>query len=96
MSDSATPKATMDATSEIFRLCLLQLGKLKLPITPVYYALIYFYISGDDLDLNDQLQPLIDAPALWTEERANELFNQYICIHTSSEANMNIPDQSGH
>ncbi len=93
MSDSATPKAVMDSTSEIFRLCLLQLGKLKLPITPVNYALIYFYISGDDLDLNDQLQPLIDDPSQWNSERASELFDRYICIQASSEANKKMREE---
>lgn len=83
----------MDSSSEIFRLSLLQLGKLKLPLTPVNYALIYFYHSGDDLDLNEALEPLLAEPSKWNDEKALELFDRYVCAQSSSEANRKLREE---
>lgn len=67
---------TAESSAELFRLSLTRLGKLKLPINPVNYALIYFYLSGTDLDLNERLDTLFEN---WTDDEAVELFNRYIC-----------------
>lgn len=83
----------MDSTSELFRLSLAKLGQLKLPVNPVNYALIYFYTSGDDLDLNDVLQPLVDDPSLWTDQQASEIFNRFVCAPNGTASNQELRDE---
>ena len=71
---------TADETvAELFRLSLSRLGQLNIPVTPVNYALVYFYMSGEDQLLNEQLDSLFQFPAHWSNEQANNLFNTYIC-----------------
>ncbi len=65
--------------AELFRLSLAKLGEFNLPVTPLNYALIYFYLSGDDLSFNDELDKLLNNIDAWTEDKANQLFNRYIC-----------------
>ncbi len=79
MSSVNFSKQSDDSAAESFRLSLNKLGKLKLSITPVNYALIYFYISGNDLALNSKLDVLFENSEQWNDDEAFKLFNQYIC-----------------
>ncbi len=80
MSDSPThQQQSDDSAAELFRLSLSHLGKYRLSITPVNYALIYFYLSGDDLSLNEKLDELFKNIEKWTDEKAKKLFDRYIC-----------------
>ncbi len=77
-------EAIMDANlaetaAEYLRLSLAKLGKLKLAITPVNYALVYFYVSGDDLELNARLDEMFADTSKWSDKQASELFSRYIC-----------------
>ncbi len=71
--------------AEYFRLSLAKLGKLKLPVTPVNYALVYFYISGEDVGLNSRLDEMFADTSQWTDKQASELFSQYICTDCDSK-----------
>lgn len=82
MSKSKTINESTDSSAEIFRLCLSKLGKYKLAITPINYALFYFYLSGNDLDLNERIDNLLKQPQSWNDEVAEALFNRYICQFT--------------
>jgi len=80
MSDSPTNQLQSDeSAAELFRLSLSRLGKYRLSITPVNYTLMYFYLSGDDLSLNEKLDELFYDIEKWTDEKAKKLFNRYIC-----------------
>lgn len=79
MSDSESIENSIDLIAEHFRLSLAKLSQLKLPFTPTNYALIYYYISGVDTELNARLDELIEDVDNWTDEAALELFTQYVC-----------------
>ncbi len=76
---STTITASTESAAEYLRLCLAKLGQLKLPITPVNYGLLYFYVAGEDLELNSRLDELIENIDQWSDEEANELFTKYVC-----------------
>ncbi|MBT3204690.1 MAG: GGDEF domain-containing protein [Gammaproteobacteria bacterium] len=78
-NSSKIDKKTNDSAAELFRLSLTRLGKLRLSITPVNYSLIYFYLSGDNLALNEKLDELFLDIEKWNDEKAEKLFNRYIC-----------------
>jgi len=79
MSETIVDVNTAETAAEYLRLSLAKLGKLKLAITPVNYALVYFYVSGDDLELNARLDEMFADTSKWSDEQATELFSQYIC-----------------
>ena len=79
MSEATLQANPPETAAEYLRLSLAKLGKLKLAITPVNYALVYFYISGEDLELNARLDEMFADSDNWSEEQASELFSQYIC-----------------
>ena len=80
MSDSPTNQLqSADSAAELFRLSLSRLGKYRLSITPVNYTLMYFYLSGDDLSLNEKLDELFNNIEKWTDKKAQKLFDRYIC-----------------
>jgi len=74
--------SSADSAAEYFRLSLAKLGKLKLPVTPVNYALVYYYVSGEDVELNARLDEMFADTRQWTDEQASELFSQYISTGT--------------
>lgn len=78
-TQNKSPKTTPETVAENLRLCLAKLGQLSLPVTPVNYALIYFYVSGDDVELNTRLDELFVDSDNWSDEQASGLFSQYIC-----------------
>lgn len=78
-TQSNSSKNTPESVAENLRLCLAKLGQLSLAVTPVNYALIYFYVSGDDVELNRRLDELFVDSDNWSDEQASELFSQYIC-----------------
>ncbi len=71
--------ALHDTSAEYLRLCLAKLGQYSLPITPINYALVYFYVSGEDVELITRLDELFADTDKWSDEQAKELFSQYIC-----------------
>ena len=74
---SLKPKSS-DTAAEYFRLSLAKIGQLKLAITPINYALVYYYISGDDLELNSRLDELFANIENWSDDEAKSLFSQFI------------------
>lgn len=79
VTNSKPADTTHETAAEYLRLCLAKLGQLKLPITPVNYALVYFYVSGEDVELNTRLDELFVDSDKWSDEQARELFAQYVC-----------------
>lgn len=78
MGSTATSQSS-ESVAEIFRLSLAKLGQLKLPVTPINYALIYSYFSGENFDLNNKLDGIFDEKGEWSDTEARELFDTYIC-----------------
>ncbi len=78
MTDPA-PKIKTESAAENLRLALSLMGKHGLPPTPVNYALMYFYVSGEDLDLNEKIDELLESRKGLTPEAAEELFSCHIC-----------------
>jgi diguanylate cyclase len=72
-----------DKTAEYFRLSLAKLGQLKIPITPVNYTVIFYYICGNDLELNLQMDDLFADIDNWSDDRANALFSKFVSLGTS-------------
>lgn len=72
-----------DTAGELFRLSLAKLGQLKISITPINYALVYYYISGDDLDLNSRLDVLFADTDSWSDDEAEALFSKFISPNNS-------------
>lgn len=79
MPEPATDVDPIAKSLEFFRLALSKLSQSKLAITPVNYALVYFYVAGNDLSLNKRLDVLFKNTEQWNDEAANTLFNRYIC-----------------
>ncbi len=75
------PAKKMDNANaaENLRLALAQMGKHSIPPTPINYCLIYFYVTGEDLDLNDKIDELLESRKGWTDEAAKELFECHVC-----------------
>lgn len=97
MSDSNFDAESIDSSGELLRLSLARLSKLKLPITPVNYALIYFYFSGEDTSLNEEIDELFEQQSkntnVWTEEIAQKLFDQYICKPSSEVGDKDLREE---
>lgn len=68
-----------ESAAEYLRLSLARLGQLNLPITPVNYGLLYFYVAGEDVELNARLDELFQDIDQWSDEEARELFSKYVC-----------------
>lgn len=79
MSGSVMVSDSPESTSEYLRLALAKLNKFKLPISPVNYSLMYFYVSGKDLALNTRLDALFDDIENWTDDTARSIFRRFIC-----------------
>ncbi len=80
MTEPATKQDSASASAaEHLRLALSMMGKHGLPPIPINYALMYFYVSGEDLDLNEKIDELLDSRSGWTPEAAQELFDCHVC-----------------
>jgi diguanylate cyclase len=75
MTNLSSKHMPHSAASEYFRLSLAKLGTLNIDITPINYALVYYYISGDDIDLNSRLDDLFTN---WSDSAAKALFFEFI------------------
>lgn len=71
-----------DSASEFLRLAIAKLSKHKLPVTPLNYSLLYFYVSGKDVTLNKRLDELLQD---WDVECAQQLFKRFICECSENE-----------
>ncbi len=78
MTDPAT-KPDSASAAENLRLALALMGKHGVPPTPVNYALMYFHVTGEDLDLSDKLEKLLESGSGWNDTAARELFDGHIC-----------------
>lgn len=78
MIDPLSKPNSSDTAAEYFRMSLAKLGQLKISITPINYALVYYYILGDDLELNSRLDALFANIENWSDEEAKALFSQFI------------------
>jgi diguanylate cyclase len=75
---------TADRSAEMLRLALARLAACKLPVNPVNYALMYFYVSGRDTTLNKRLDAMM-PPNQWDNEDARSLFSEFICECSNNE-----------
>lgn len=61
------------------------LSSYQLPVNPVNYALMYFYVSGRDVALNKKLDKMFAEFDRWTHDEAKQLFTRYICQCNENE-----------
>ena len=75
------PASKLDSASaaENLRLALALMGKHAVPPTPVNYALMYFHVSGEDLDLSEKIEELLESRKGWNDTAARELFDCHVC-----------------
>jgi len=85
MTNTSARESSADTTAEYFRLSLSKLGQLKLPITPINYTLVYYYISGKNEELNARLDELFNDDGSWSDEIAKALFSQFISFGESEK-----------
>lgn len=64
--------------AEYFRLSLAKLGALNIDVTPSNYALAYYYVSGDDIQLNAKLDVLFASADGWSDEEATKILVEFI------------------
>ena len=79
MSSDNFDSETKESASEYLRLSLAKLSHYKLPVNPVNYALMYFYVSGQDIALNQRLDAMFSDIENWTHDAAKQLFIRFIC-----------------
>jgi diguanylate cyclase len=75
MTNLSSEQTSSSTASEYFRLSLAKLGAANIDITPINYALAYYYVSGDDIDLNSRLDDLFTS---WSDTAAKALFFEFI------------------
>ena len=80
MTTSIFEDDTTEQASEYLRLALAKLSQLQLTANPVNYALLYTYVAGKDLTLNEKIDELIKEDGGLDHEKANLLFKQNICL----------------
>lgn len=83
MTISKLKTESADKADEYFRLSLAKLGQLKISITPINYALVYYYISGHDVELNSCLDVLFESADNWSDDEAKALFSRFISPNNS-------------
>jgi len=93
MQGSNSNKNSKDTSAELLRLSLSKLSKHNLPINPVNYSLIYFYMSGEDLNLNEKLDVFFDSGNDWSDEQAQQLFDKYICNCSAAQENSKLKEE---
>ena len=81
MSEATLQANPPETAAEYLRLSLAKLGKLKLAITPVNYALVYFYISGEDLEMNARLDEMFADSDNWSGRTGiRVVFSVYLSV----------------
>lgn len=75
MTNLSSKEISSSTASEYFRLSLAKLGALGIDLTPINYALAYYYVSGDDIDLNARLDNLFLS---WSDTTAKAIFFEFI------------------
>ena len=75
MSNSGFPGESTEKAAEYLRLVLAKLSQLKQPVSAINYALLYFYVSGHDMALNNKLDVLFED---WDDDMARALFTRYV------------------
>ncbi|MDJ0832809.1 MAG: GGDEF domain-containing protein [Gammaproteobacteria bacterium] len=79
MATSSIQYEDKEQASEFLRLTLAKFSQLNLSATPVNYALLYTYVAGTDLALNEQLDSLIKQEGGLQDDQAESLFQKHIC-----------------
>lgn len=82
MSDTSLTSESTDRSAEYLRLALSKLSQSKLPVSPINYALSYFYVAGKDVALNNKLDDLFTR---WNDDEARKLFQRFICRCNKNE-----------
>ncbi len=68
-----------ERAGEYLRLSLARLSQLKIPVTPINYALMYFYVAGRDKQLNLRLDAMTEGDSVWNDVEARDLFTRFVC-----------------
>lgn len=70
---------TVEQAGEYFRLAIAFMAERKLPFNPLNYGLAYNYVTLADPSLNEMVDDLLGEDATWSDQKARDLFRQYIC-----------------
>jgi diguanylate cyclase len=69
---------TIDAATEYLRMTLPLLSRYQIPATPNNYAIWFTYVSGENPELNAEIERLVEAKTAFTAEVNARLHRRYI------------------
>lgn len=67
-----------DQTVDIVRSAIPRMSELKIPITPVNYAVWFEYLSENNQDLRQEMDDLLNRPQPITESEVKTLYERYL------------------
>ena len=71
-----------DRTVDIVRSAIPRMSEMKIPITPVNYAVWYEYLSDSNHELRHEMDALLSRPEGITERQVQELYERYLVERT--------------
>ncbi|HHI77081.1 MAG TPA: diguanylate cyclase [Gammaproteobacteria bacterium] len=77
MSSNKNDTVTPEQSAELLRLTLPLMSRHGVPVTPRNYAVWFEYVRGENAELKNELQSLIDADAAFTPQLNEQLFEKY-------------------
>ena len=80
MSVSAQ-EAAADTAAELLRLAVPLMSRHQIPPTPHNYAVWYTYVSGENPQLQTEIDRLLGEGASFTAEACSRLYRQYVAEH---------------
>jgi len=77
VSPNFTPSVTPEQSAELLRITLPTMARYKVPVTPRNYTVWYTYASGENPELNAEIDRLIAAETSFTEDVNERLYHQF-------------------
>lgn len=81
---------SFDKAAEYLRLAIAKLSKHRLATDVVNYGLIYYYVSGKDVGLNEKVDEMLTNEEGWDNEEALSLFSEHICCALNGNINEDL------
>ena len=76
-----------ETAAEYLRIAVPLMSRHQVPATPENYATWYMYVSGENADLNAEIDGVIDAEKAFTEELNAQLYHKHVAEHDISNIN---------
>jgi len=81
-----------ERSGEITRMVLPALAKMKLPVNPINYALLYEYYLGNNEPLQNILEPFVEQKEELEPKQAKRIFEDHI-VHGQSDQIKKLTDE---